>query len=126
MLFLELPHMKKNLSLLLGVSAAFCFLLFLLVRFLLFAPVGVSIHPERRAPAEDARIDLNLATVSELEQLKGIGPVTGEAIVRWREEHGAFQSVEDLLEVPGIGEKTVSAVRDYVYIGGAYEDPGSG
>lgn len=118
--------MKKNLTLLLGISAAFCFFLFLLVRFLSFAPVGVSIHPERSVPTEDARLDLNLATVSELEQLKGIGPVTGEAIVRWREEHGAFQSVEDLLEVPGIGEKTVSAVRDYVYIGGAYEDPGSG
>ncbi|MBQ9662403.1 MAG: helix-hairpin-helix domain-containing protein [Oscillospiraceae bacterium] len=118
--------MKKRTALLLGLSATAAFLLFLFVRTLTFAPAGVTVHPEHRTAEEDLRLDLNLASPEELQLLPGIGPSLSEAIVARREEHGAFRSVDELAEVPGIGEKTLSAVRDYVFVkGGTDEDPGS-
>jgi competence protein ComEA len=50
-------------------------------------------------------IDLNTATAKELEALKGVGAKRAEAIVKYRTEHGAFQSADDLAKVPGIGPK---------------------
>lgn len=118
--------MKKRTVLLLALLASAGFLLFLFVQAATFAPVGVSIRPMQHVTLEDARLDLNLASAAELRQLPGIGPVLSEAIVSWREEHGGFRSVEELLEVPGIGEKTFARIREYVYAGGAAsdEDPG--
>ena len=49
-----------------------------------------------------------------------------EAIVTWREEHGGFRTVEELKNVPGIGEKTLAGLRDYVYVGGENTDEDSG
>ena len=61
-------------------------------------------------------LDLNRATVEELVELPGIGPVLAERIVAFREEHGPFRSVEDLLQVPGIGEATLEALRPYITV----------
>ncbi len=56
-------------------------------------------------PAPDAGpVDLNTATVPDLDALPGIGPVLAQRIVDWRTEHGRFESVEQLREVTGIGE----------------------
>ena len=110
--------MKKTTALLLAALLTAGFLLFLTVQAVTFAPVGFRVRPEHRAAAEDARIDLNLATAEELQQLRGIGPALSEAIVSWREEHGRFRSTDELLEVPGIGEKAYAAVRDYIITGG--------
>ncbi len=52
---------------------------------------------------EDAVVDLNAADTTALETLPGIGPALAQRILAWREEHGGFRSVEDLLEVGGIG-----------------------
>jgi competence protein ComEA len=60
------------------------------------------------------RISLNTADVAELETLPRIGPAIAERIVAWREQNGPFRAVEDLLEVSGIGERIVEAVRDLV------------
>lgn len=71
------------------------------------------------APSDDEKrekINLNTATAAELETLAGIGESRAAAIVAYREEHGAFQSVEELLEVPGIGEATLEKVRDMVEV----------
>jgi competence protein ComEA len=62
-------------------------------------------------------IDLNLAGVGELETLPGVGPATAAAIVAHREAEGAFGSVDDLLEVRGIGPAKLDAVRDLVSVG---------
>ena len=70
-----------------------------------------------RAPSEflpEETIDLNSATVEELQRLDGIGPALAQAIVDYREQNGPFASVEELLEVPGIGEKKLAAIRDLV------------
>ncbi|MEI2819544.1 MAG: helix-hairpin-helix domain-containing protein [Marmoricola sp.] len=54
------------------------------------------------------------AGLSELDTLPGVGPVTAQKIVDWRTAHGAFTSVEDLLEVPGIGDKTLADIAPHV------------
>lgn len=59
-------------------------------------------------------VHLGTATAAELEALPGVGPATTAAILGWRDEHGGFRSVDDLLEVPGIGEKTLEKVRPLV------------
>ena len=69
------------------------------------------------APAEHAvyvsivrRIDINHADAAELTALPGVGKVTAEAIVAYRDEHGPFASVEELLLVPGLGPGTLEAI----------------
>ena len=104
--------MKKTTALLISTAAVLCFLLFLAVYGAAFAPAGVSVHVDRAAAAEDARLNINTASAAELEALPGIGPVLSEAIVAQREKAGAFTKAEDLLEVPGIGEKKLDAIRD--------------
>ena len=60
------------------------------------------------------KIDLNSATVDELESLPGVGEVRAPAIIRYREANGPFARVEDLLDVQGIGPATLEAIRDLV------------
>lgn len=62
----------------------------------------------------DELISLNQGTVSDLETLPGVGPVLAERIVVFREENGRFETVDDLLEVPGIGEAKLASLRDLV------------
>jgi competence protein ComEA len=64
----------------------------------------------------DTRVSLNSATVAELDSLPGVGPVLAERIVEFREEHGLFTTVEDLLEVSGIGEAKLASIRDLVTV----------
>ena len=118
--------MKKRSSLFLALLASAGFLLFLFFQTVWFAPSGVSVHPQRRTAAEEQRIDLNRADGLELRELPGIGPVLSEAIVSWREEHGGFHTIEELQNVPGIGEKTFAGLREYVYVSevSTDEDPG--
>jgi competence protein ComEA len=63
-----------------------------------------------------ALVNLNTATLEQLDTLPGVGPVTGQAILDWRTEHGAFTSVEELLEVDGIGDATLADLRDLVTV----------
>lgn len=63
------------------------------------------------ATAEDGPISLGTATVEQLEEIDGIGPVTAEDIVKFRDEHGGLSSVDQLDQVPGIGPATMEALR---------------
>ena len=56
-------------------------------------------------------LELNTATVEQLEQLPGLGPAKAATIVQWRETHGAFASLDDLLRVPHIGPGTLANLR---------------
>ena len=60
---------------------------------------------------DDGLVDINTAGVAQLDAVKGIGPVFAQRIVDYRNEHGRFSSVDDLLDVPGIGMKTLNAMR---------------
>ena len=65
------------------------------------------------SPSQDEkRISLNQATTGDLETLPGIGPSKAAAIIKYREEVGAFQSIDELTNVSGIGEKTLEKLRD--------------
>ncbi|PZF61017.1 hypothetical protein DEI92_05205 [Curtobacterium sp. MCBD17_034] len=61
-------------------------------------------------------VDLNTADATALETLPGIGPALADRIVAWRTEHGRFSSVEDLLDVSGIGDATFADLRDRVRV----------
>ncbi len=63
-------------------------------------------------------ININLASVVELEQLPGVGPATAKAIVAYREKNGAFQRVEDLLKVRGIGPAKLSEILPRARVNG--------
>ena len=66
--------------------------------------------------AAGSPVDLNTASVMELETLPGIGPATAAAIVDHRDQHGPYASVDDLEAVRGIGPAKVEAIRDLVTV----------
>ncbi|WP_082748288.1 ComEA family DNA-binding protein, partial [Nocardioides jensenii] len=79
------------------------------------APPGVAASSAPSPGATSgATVNLNSATTTELEELPGVGPVTAEAIVAWRDTNGGFRSVDQLLEVDGIGEKTLAELAPHV------------
>lgn len=65
-------------------------------------------------PGAGDLVSLNTADQVTLETLPGVGPVTAAAILQWRDEHGPFTAVDQLLEVSGIGEKTLAQIAPFV------------
>lgn len=73
--------------------------------------------PEGSAATSDGGLlSLNRADGTQLQDLPGVGPVLAERIVAHRDANGPFQAVEDLLDVPGIGEAKLAAIRDLVTV----------
>jgi competence protein ComEA len=72
-------------------------------------------RPEKTATVQFP-INLNTATAEQLEAIPGIGPTLAQRIVEYRRMHGKFQSVDDLLEVQGIGQKRLENMRPYVVV----------
>ena len=85
------------------------------------APAGSGSTGEA-PPAGDAAggptapIDLNTATLAELDTLPGVGPVLAQRILDWRTEHGQFATVDQLSDVPGIGDARLAQLRDMVRV----------
>jgi competence protein ComEA len=61
-------------------------------------------------------VNVNVADAAELQALPGIGPVTADSIIAYREEHGPFRTVDALLLVPGIGPATLEKIRGFVAV----------
>ncbi|MDN6487743.1 ComEA family DNA-binding protein [Ancrocorticia populi] len=61
-------------------------------------------------------VNINNAGAEQLQALPGIGPKLAEAIVQWRETHGAFSAVDDLLDVPGIGSGKLEQLREFATV----------
>ncbi|MCL2546333.1 MAG: ComEA family DNA-binding protein [Oscillospiraceae bacterium] len=76
-------------------------------------PVGDSATAEV-PPQDDGRVNVNTATMEELQVLPGIGPALAQRIVDFRERYGAFTSAEDLTHVSGIGEVRLEQLRDLI------------
>ncbi len=66
--------------------------------------------------ASGAPVSLNTATLEQLDALSGVGPSTAQKIIDYREEHGGFKSVDELKEVPGIGDAKFASLKDQVVL----------
>ena len=75
---------------------------------------GASAPVPAAGASPSAPVDLNSATVEQLDALPGIGPVTAQKIVDYRTEHGPFTSVDDLDAIPGIGPARIENLRGLV------------
>ena len=64
----------------------------------------------------DGKINLNTANESELQTLPGIGPSKAAAIMEYRDTNGSFKTIEDLLEISGIGEKTFEKLKEHIVV----------
>jgi competence protein ComEA len=64
-----------------------------------------------------ATIDINQATANDLQKLPGIGPSLAKQIVAYREKHGPFRRIEDLMAIKGIGFKKWKEIKPYVRVG---------
>ncbi len=78
-------------------------------------PGGIAAGASTAAPdPTGALVSLNTATLEQLETLPGVGPVTAQKILDWRGANGAFSSVDQLLDIDGIGDKTLAEIAPHV------------
>jgi comEA protein len=102
-----------------GERFSVCVFVFALA-FLFFAqaaaaqPQPANAAQKKNPPAHP--LDLNSATIEQLEQVPGIGPKTAQAIVDFRRKSGAFRHVDDLLAIKGISQRKMEMIRPYVTV----------
>jgi competence protein ComEA len=77
---------------------------------------GVADAGPAAAVASGQPVDLNSATLEQLDGLPGVGPVLAQRIIDWRTKHGRFSSVDELTDVSGIGERTLADLRPLVRV----------
>ena len=82
---------------------------------LLFLFSGAALTQKKNPQANP--VNLNSASVEELQQVPGIGPATAKSIVNFREKSGPFRRVEDLLAIRGISKQALERMRPYVTVG---------
>ena len=102
------------------MKSAYCFLL--LITFCLLPPAYC--HPARSsnesgAPSKEpvVSLDINRATAEDFATLPGIGPELARRIVAFRDKHGPFRRIEDLMVIKGMGRKKWRAIRPYIRVG---------
>ena len=69
-----------------------------------------------QAVSKDGKINLNTATSEQMQTITGNGAKRAEDVIAYRESHGGFQSVDDLKNVSGIGDKTLDKIRESLYV----------
>ncbi|HHU48374.1 MAG: helix-hairpin-helix domain-containing protein [Caldicoprobacterales bacterium] len=83
--------------------------------------IGEEISPDpvitpSKGEAGAEKVNINVADQSQLETLTGIGPVKAQKIIEYRDKNGGFKSIEEIMNVPGIGKKTFENIRDEISI----------
>ena len=66
--------------------------------------------------SSDGKININTADSTQLQELNGVGPATAEKIIAYRKQNGRFQSIEDIKNVSGIGDKTYEKLKDHIRV----------
>ena len=98
----------------------------LLMGALLTAAVPDALAQQPAAMAKAATIDMNSASVSDLESLPGVGRRTAERIVEYRQKNGSFKKIEELMNVKGIGEKSFLKLKPLIAVSAKAERAGGG
>jgi competence protein ComEA len=80
------------------------------------APAGAAGSGGASAQQPGGKVNINSATESDFENLPGIGPVLAQKIVDYRDQHGPFRSIQDLMKVTGIGQKKFDSLQAYVAV----------
>lgn len=80
------------------------------------APAETGRVPTGHQEPPSGKVNINTASAEQLESLPGIGPVTARAIIEYRKQNGGFRSVDELIEVHGIGPKRLEQIRPYVVV----------
>jgi comEA protein len=79
--------------------------------------ISQSSIPNSKKPVVEGKININTANIEELVKLPGIGPKKAQSIIDYRNKNGKFSTVDDILNVEGIGEKTLEKLRNYITVG---------
>ena len=80
-----------------------------------FSPLGqLNAAPASANGAQTVKVSVNQGSASELESLRGVGPLLAGRIIQDRETNGAFKSLEDLTRVPGIGKKKFEKIKEQI------------
>lgn len=111
--------MKKAQIILLTLSAAFiCLMVGFFMGRSTSQKVYISGDNVTGATHNTGKLDLNTATVHQLQMLPGVGQVLAQNIVNYRQENGPFTRTDDLLQVTGIGPKRLEEILEYITVGG--------
>ena len=81
------------------------------------APPAPAEEPVLEEVLVEKSVDINQASLEELDRLPGIGPALGQRIIDYREQNNGFYDIEEIMEVSGIGEKTFQKLEPYIYVG---------
>ena len=96
---------------------AACSLLFAVTGLVSIQSPAPATQTSKKSPETISVIDINKASPEEFAKLPGIGPKRARQIVAFREKHGPFRRVEDLLAIRGIGHKKWKAIRPFLRVG---------
>lgn len=77
---------------------------------------GNNVIVEDKTSKKESKININTATQTELETLSGIGPSTALKIINYRKENGKFNSIDEIMNVSGIGEAKYESIKDYICV----------
>ena len=99
------------------IAFAVCSLLFAVSGLLSIQSPAPAAQPNKQSRETIPVIDINKASPEEFAKLPGIGPTRARQIVAFREKHGPFRRVEDLLAIRGIGHKKWKAIRPFIQVG---------
>ncbi len=98
----------------------------LLMGALLMAAAPGALAQQPAAMTKTATVDLNSASVSDLESLPGVGRRTAERIIEYRQKNGSFKKIEELMNVKGIGEKSFLQLKPLIAVSAKAEKAGGG